>query len=55
MTADYGVLRRAEIEQGSKNEWGYVRYWHLADNPTAPTFVGDWSKSGQVRAVALTR
>ena len=23
-----------------------VRYWHLADNPTAPAFVRYWSNSG---------
>jgi hypothetical protein len=26
---------------------GYVRFWHLADDPTAPAFVRFWSNSGQ--------
>ena len=26
------------------------RYWHLADNPTVPAFVGYWTNNGQ-RAV----
>lgn len=24
---------------------GNVRYWHLADNPTAPVFVRYWTKA----------
>ena len=23
------------------------RYWHLADNPTVPAFVGYWTNNGQ--------
>jgi hypothetical protein len=30
-----------------------VRYWHLADNPTAPAFVRYWSNSGHWSALAL--
>ena len=25
-----------------------VRYWHLADDPTAPAFVRDWGKSRHI-------
>ena len=30
-----------------------VRFWHLTDNPTAPTFVRYWSNSGHWSALAL--
>jgi hypothetical protein len=30
-----------------------VRYWHLTDNPTAPTFVRYWSNCGHWSALAL--
>ena len=26
----------------------FVCFWHLADNPTAPIFVRNWTKSGQI-------
>ena len=31
----------------SINYQANVRYWHKADNPTAPAFVRYWSNSGQ--------
>ena len=32
----------------------YVRYWHLADNPTAPAFVRYWSNSGQRAELSMS-
>jgi hypothetical protein len=31
-----------------------VRYWHKADNPTAPAFVRYWSNSGHSSALGLS-
>jgi hypothetical protein len=30
-----------------------VRYWHLADIPTAPEFVAYWTNNGQKAALRL--
>jgi len=29
------------------------RYWHLADNPTVPAFVGYWTNNGQRAELGL--
>jgi hypothetical protein len=34
-------------ESGDRISLANVRFWHLADNPTAPAFVRYWSNSGQ--------
>jgi hypothetical protein len=30
-----------------------ARFWHLADNPTAPEFVAYWTNNGQKAALGL--
>ena len=39
------LVERGE-ERISCGYTGHVRYWHLADSPTAPAFVRYWSNSG---------
>jgi hypothetical protein len=31
----------------------FVRYWHIADNPTAPAFVAYWTNNGQKAALEI--
>ena len=37
---------------GNKVRKPNVRYWHLADNPTAPAFVRFWTKADKVQILA---